>query len=312
MSANDLIILQENSSNDFYERVITNVSSGKVIIINSSDIPECRILEISDINNLSTQLSNKINTSEKGAANGVATLGGDGKVVSSQLPEGIVGSVVYMGTWNANTNTPTIPIASSSNKGHYYVVSIAGSTEIDGITDWKLGDWIISNGSYWEKVDTTDMVTSVNGKVGAVVIEIADIANLQNTLNSKAPINNPTFTGNVTLPSTTTIGSISSTELSYLDGVTSAIQTQLNNKQNALGYTPENVANKNANNGYCGLDSTGKIASAQLPTNIVRWVSAPSSPTSTGVAGEASYDNDYLYICVATNTWKRIPLAVWS
>lgn len=36
----------------------------------------------------------------------------------------------------------------------------------------------------------------------------------------------PTFTGNVVLPNTTTIGDISSTELSYLNGVTSAIQTQ--------------------------------------------------------------------------------------
>lgn len=44
----------------------------------------------------------------------------------------------------------------------------------------------------------------------------------------KANINGQTFTGTVTLPSTTAIGSVSSTELGYLDGVTSALQTQLN------------------------------------------------------------------------------------
>ena len=38
----------------------------------------------------------------------------------------------------------------------------------------------------------------------------------------------PTFTGSVVLPSTTSIGNVNSTELSYLDGVTSAIQTQIN------------------------------------------------------------------------------------
>lgn len=45
-----------------------------------------------------------------------------------------------------------------------------------------------------------------------------------------APSNSPTFTGTVVLPSTTSIGDVSSTEISYLDGVTSAIQTQINAK----------------------------------------------------------------------------------
>jgi microcystin-dependent protein len=45
---------------------------------------------------------------------------------------------------------------------------------------------------------------------------------------SPAPLASPTFTGTVVLPSTTSIGSVSSTEIGYLDGVTSAVQTQLN------------------------------------------------------------------------------------
>lgn len=40
----------------------------------------------------------------------------------------------------------------------------------------------------------------------------------------------PTFTGTVVLPSTTSIGNVDSTEIGYLDGVTSAIQTQLGTK----------------------------------------------------------------------------------
>jgi hypothetical protein len=45
-----------------------------------------------------------------------------------------------------------------------------------------------------------------------------------------ARLESPTFTGTVVLPSTTSIGTVSSTEISYLDGATSAIQTQINNK----------------------------------------------------------------------------------
>ena len=45
---------------------------------------------------------------------------------------------------------------------------------------------------------------------------------------SPAPAASPTFTGTVVLPSTTSIGSVSATEIGYVDGVTSSIQTQLN------------------------------------------------------------------------------------
>lgn len=49
-------------------------------------------------------------------------------------------------------------------------------------------------------------------------------------LDLKAPLASPTFTGTVTLPASTSIGNVSSTELGYLDGVTSGVQTQLNAK----------------------------------------------------------------------------------
>jgi hypothetical protein len=55
----------------------------------------------------------------------------------------------------------------------------------------------------------------------------------QTALDLKANLSGPTFTGTVTLPSTTSIGSVSSTEIGYVDGVTSAIQTQLDSKDSA-------------------------------------------------------------------------------
>ncbi|HEY0057273.1 MAG TPA: hypothetical protein VGB63_18130, partial [Pedobacter sp.] len=52
----------------------------------------------------------------------------------------------------------------------------------------------------------------------------------QTALNLKSNIASPTFTGTVVLPSTTSVGSVTSTELGYVSGVTSSIQTQLNAK----------------------------------------------------------------------------------
>jgi hypothetical protein len=37
----------------------------------------------------------------------------------------------------------------------------------------------------------------------------------------------------------------------------------------------------------------------------------PSSASDTGIKGEVCYDADYLYLCVATDTWKRVALETW-
>jgi hypothetical protein len=43
--------------------------------------------------------------------------------------------------------------SSVGTKGHYYVVSVAGSTNLNGITNWGVGDWAVFNGSVWQRVE---------------------------------------------------------------------------------------------------------------------------------------------------------------
>jgi hypothetical protein len=100
-------------------------------------------------------------------------LDGFGKV-QNQI-NGLIGGSIFQGTWNASTNTPTL-VSSVGTNGYYYIVSVAGSTNLDGITDWKVGDWAIFAGAAWEKVDNTDSVSSVNGFTGAVSLTTDDIA----------------------------------------------------------------------------------------------------------------------------------------
>lgn len=76
--------------------------------------------------------------------------------------------VTYAGTWNAATNTPTIPAAAATNIGQYYVVSVAGTTTVSGHTNWNVGDWLVSNGTSWDYVNNTGVVLSVMGQTGAV------------------------------------------------------------------------------------------------------------------------------------------------
>ena len=82
---------------------------------------------------------------------------------------------------------------------------------------------------------TTDISTAISN--AATALDSDDITEgvtklfyttARSALN--APLASPTFTGTVTLPNTTAIGDVSSTEIGYVNGVTSAIQTQIDTK----------------------------------------------------------------------------------
>lgn len=138
--------------------------AGTTALTASSTIPN------TDITGLGTA-----STRDAGSANGVATLDAGGKVPVSELPAAVLGALSYQGTWDASTNTPTLT-SSVGTKGYYYVVSVAGNTNLNGITDWLVGDWAVYNGSIWQKVDNTETVTSVNGQTGAVTLTTTNIA----------------------------------------------------------------------------------------------------------------------------------------
>jgi len=63
-----------------------------------------------------------------------------------------LGALNFQGTWNAATNTPTLT-SGVGVKGDYYVVAVAGTTNLDGETLWGVGDWATFNGTVWQKVD---------------------------------------------------------------------------------------------------------------------------------------------------------------
>ena len=74
---------------------------------------------------------------------------------------GIPQGLVYKGTWNANTNTPTLA-SGTGTTGEFYIVSVAGTTNLDGITDWQVGDWAIfvevGATDTWQKIDNTSAI----------------------------------------------------------------------------------------------------------------------------------------------------------
>lgn len=93
-----------------------------------------------------------------------------------------IGALNYKGTWNASTNSPALA-SSVGTKGDYYVVSVAGTTSLDGISNWGVGDWAVFNGSVWQRVEGGADLNGVNLSVSGN----SDMGNIRvagNTISS--------------------------------------------------------------------------------------------------------------------------------
>jgi hypothetical protein len=136
----------------------------------------------------------------------------------------VYGSYVYSsttGVWKAKSQSSTPAVISSTlpataNPGDIWIDSS------DGVSYVYYND---GTSSQWIELMSSG-VPQLSSKADKTYVDS------QNLL--KANLDSPTFNGTVTLPSTTSIGPVSSTELGYVDGVTSAIQTQLNNISTTL------------------------------------------------------------------------------
>lgn len=135
-------------------------------------------------------------TLRKGKASGVASLDANSKIITSQLPDYLLGQVMYGGNASTVATTTTIsPSDSLKTKKNITATSISivssatstdpnkyGYKDMEGVyficqakgtfaeTSFEKGDWIISTGAKWEKIDNTDAVMSVNGQIGDVNI----------------------------------------------------------------------------------------------------------------------------------------------
>ena len=217
----------------------------------------------------------------------------------------LVGGVIYRGTWNASANVPTLT-SSVGVQGDYYVVNVAGNTNLNGITDWKVGDWAIFSESVWQKVDNTDSVSSVNGYTGAVNLTTDDIPEgLTNLyyLNSRAraalSATSPLLYDNSTgISSIQQSNNIQDGYLSSTDWVT------FNNKQGAITLTtvgssgPSTLISNTLNIPNYGGALTGYVPYTGATTNVnlgeygisAGYFQADLTPTGTLQVGRMQWN----------------------
>lgn len=179
-----------------------------------------------NVNDVQDYNGNSLVTNKIAKLLNYAILDSNGKIKVSDLPDAILGQMLYGGNINQSgvanltstfkskygITTSTITLTSSSYslyEGTYFIAqdtSTFTNKTIIGVENVSTGDWIVSLGTQWAKIDNTDAVSSVNGKTGAVTIEKDDIIGLENVENTLDSTKNVASAGKFTSSKTLTIG----------------------------------------------------------------------------------------------------------
>jgi hypothetical protein len=188
--------------------------------------------------------------------------GASGTVATKYLPAALTGGLSNQGNWNASTNSPTLanggigPSGTQLANGSFYVVAEAGTTSLDGIASWTIGDLALVSNNVWTRIaNSGTTVLSVNGKTGAVVLTASDISGLATVATSGSfndLLNKPTP---YSLPIATT---------SSLGGV--ILQTTAQQAGNPSSGTLATVATTGSYDDLLNLPTNPDVA--RLPVNV--------------------------------------------
>lgn len=228
-----------------------------------------------------TTFNNKQSTSEKGAASGYAPLDANQKIPAANLPDSIVGAVSYQGTWNAQNNNPALPDPTTV-QGNYYVTEVPG-TYLSNV--YAIGDWVISNGTVWEKVDNTQNVNSVFGRTGNVVADAGDYSTFYLGINDgytnadvDAHLNNNGSVADNALLSWT------GSDYAWVSQGTQGFVTSVNNQTGTVTLDTDDIAEGSSNLYYT---DTRVTANTSVAANTAK-VSFPGFGTAAGTALEGN------------------------
>ena len=147
-SASDSIKIDTITVDD-YGRV-TAVSTGATGQVNGVSSGSSATISIGG-----TAIAPAVSALTAAVSSGSAALA-TGAQIQTAINTALTGVLQFEGTWNASTNTPTLA-SGTGTSGDYYIVSVAGTTNLDGITDWEIGDWAVFANTTWTKIDNSQV-----------------------------------------------------------------------------------------------------------------------------------------------------------
>ena len=227
---------------------------------------------------------------------------------------GVYGSSTnYFGVQGISTNSYGVQGTSTNSYGVYGTST--NNIGVFGNSTNSIGVYGISTNSYGALLTQSGTLTAANSS-NAVLVRRNGVTNSTGSLNYSGNVlqitDNPTGTGTVS-------GAIISGSLSVAadgSGTTERIRfdPRVANGASAVAHMLD-TGNALSTAGALLLDVRNNGVSkhaVDLNGNIIEKVpTTPASATAAGVQGTICWDADYVYVCVATNTWKRSALGSW-
>jgi hypothetical protein len=307
----DATILEE--TDQLFDQAVNTDSAVEFasVTLGANTVNEAFIDGLEDKYTVANADSTFIKQNQLGVANGVATLDAGGTLTPSQLPLNVV---VFRGTFGDGVGD--LP-SSGAITGDFYICVSNGYVSVVAGQTFDTGDKAVYDGTNWSKIDNTESVTSVNGAIGAVVLDFEDVG--------AAPLVHTHVETDITDLDKYTqsevnqlLGGKSNTghthleaDITDLDKYTEAeVDTLLAGKANTVHthveaditdldkYTQTEVDNalalklntslKGAVNGLAELDANGHVPANQLPSfvdDVLEYANFASFPT-TGQSGK--------------------------
>jgi hypothetical protein len=228
----------------------------------------------------------------------------------------LISSTSFQGVWDATINNPTIT-SSVGTKGQYYIVNVAGTTVVNGISIWNIGDMIIFDGSVWNKIERSATITS-SDVITALGFTPYDNSNPSSYLTaSTLPTASTLVLGGVKVDGTTiTIASgiISGAPTYTLPNATSLVKGGVI-VGSGIDVSGGTISIQTASSVQSGLLSStdwttfnDKQSTSYTPTTSSDWQSAPTN-IQQGLDNLANSINNTLHFSINTISGNNLTLS---
>jgi len=199
-----------------------------------------------------------------------------------------------------------------------YLNQAANVAIIVGLTDDNVVQYTVNNpGTVIESSGSTQVTGNLGVYKNATFEKDVYISGRLRTASSIVSQSGLTASGNVafsTVGGTVKVGGTSSTGVFEFGRSTDTQTIKISAGATASGKTNTvNIGNAGASGSTTNINIGGGVGTCTttIDGDLVIPNETPASATAAGTAGQIVWDTNYIYICTATNTWKRVAIGTW-
>ena len=183
-------------------------------------------------------------------------------------------------------------------------------TRLDDTVDVQTGYVLLKDDG-----GTAGVAVTTAGFVGVGTVSPSRLFHVNSTVNEAVRLTtDQTYCLAEFIDSTATVVSVGTVLGDFIVRVDSANQLQYSRSASAWVFRNGGVESMRINSaGNVGVGTTSPTEALDVNSDAirVRTSQTPASASATGDAGQICWDTNYIYVCTATNTWKRAALATW-